>query len=131
MTKISLLVLVITTGGIGCSNVHAHSKYDLNRTGGGVLLVLGALGALQSGFEFIATWISVRGLAEYEPFLDDIRYVSPTFLAHISVGLVDGDPHTGAGFCTLLNGIVRLSLAKKGWDILWQEQKNTQEDAKE
>lgn|GEM_PF-6826511 len=132
-----LLMFVITTGGISSGDAHAYNfTIDLSRVGGGALLLLGALGAVQSAHD-IATKMSDIGQSPEKEYLHYYeRYMSPPmFVNYNKKSIKDGFiPEEGVGFRTGMDGIVRIFLAKKGWDLMWynqeqREQPHTQQDS--
>src|SRR5688572_23678708 len=121
MKKNLALMLVITTGGISCSDAYAYNfTIVFSRVGGGALLILGALGALQSAHDIITGIREIGSLTDREEPQDYMRNMLPAILADRFVSIKSGPIFEGAGFCTLLNGIVRTLVAKKGWGLMWQ-----------
>lgn len=127
MKRSLILILVITTGGILCNDARAYGPtVEWSRVGGGAFLILGALGALQSAHDIVAGIREIGSLTDREEPEDYVRHMLPSVLVNRFVSIKSGPIFEGAGFCILLNGIVRTFLAKKGWDLMWQNYEGEQ-----
>ena len=107
---------------------YAETDMDIvcNRVGGRILLLFGALGALQSVHDIVMDIGEIRSLTDREEPKDYFRYLVPPILMNRFLPVKTGPLFSGAGFCTLLNSIVRLCLAKKGWNLVWSDQKKSE-----
>ena len=125
-----LLMFVITTWGISYSDAHAYNlTLEWSRVGGGALLILCALGAVQSVYDIVTKMSDINQSPEREELWYRERYILPSMFVANRKKLVKDAFITeeGAGFRTGMDGLVRIFLAKKGWDLMWHDQEEREQ----